>query len=544
MQNFRRMIALAGKRRRSEEGHVINLPAATSVAVSASAKLKFAGAFAVSRSVAERVRTSLDNLTASAEARRQQIEQQRLLQHQAVDDRAAALQALVYDESALRTSHLERQLIDTDKADDALRAEQSVFESPSTALTQSIALLPSVAVAAEEIAVQLDPAPVLYAISRFGIVFGAQPFTMLFDRAFALLIGRDGKNDAVAAFTMFEDAAVHGNTRAMGYAATQLYRGFGIKQDKVRARQMYTEAAKHGDLYSRAMVILLDKRVAEYGEALSLVRHAASTGHVLAEFNLGVCFQKGIGCDINNQAAVEWFRRSADQGYAIAQSALAMCYYSGTGVPKDRVKAASLYRLAADQGFALAQFNLGVCLEKGKGVDKDPVQAVMWCRRAADQGYARAQLFIANYFESSVKDVVQAAVWYRRAADQSNAVAQNILGICYSTGTGVDKDPVQAAMWFTRAAEQGDAIAQQNLGSIFYHGDGVGILVDYAQAVKWFTLAAAQGRASAHYYMGLCYSKGRGVAKCLVNAVSSLQCAADLGNDNAMQCLVCIQAVL
>jgi uncharacterized protein len=532
------MLLIAGKRRRSDDTMATNLPAATA----SFAKQTFAGAFAMSRSVAERVHTSLDNLTASAEARRQQIEQQRLLQHEAVDARAAALQALVRDESALRTSHLERQLIDTDKADDALRAEQSVFESPSAVLTQRIALLPSIAVDVDTIAVQLDPAPVLYAISQFGVVFGAQPATMLFDKGFALLLGRDGKKDAVAAFTTFEDAAVHGNTTAMGYAATQLYRGFGIKQDKVRAQQIYTEAAKHGDLYSRAMVIVLNKRAAEYGKALSLVRHAASTGHVLAEYFLGVCFQKGIGCDINNQAAVEWFQRSADQSYAIAQSALAMCYYSGTGVQKDRVKAASLYELAADQGFALAQFNVGVSFEKGEGVEKDPVRAAVWCRRAADQGYARAQLFIGNYFETSVKDVVHAAVWYRRAADQSNAAAQNILGICYRLGTGVDKDPVQAAMWFTRAAEQGDAIAQQNLGSLFYHGDGVS--KDYVQAVKWFTLAAAQGRASAHYYMGLCYSKGRGVAKCLVHAVSSLQCAADLGNDNAMQCLVNIQAVL
>ncbi len=516
-----------GKRRRSEDA-----PSDT-----------FLGAFAALRSIADRVQTALVNLTTSTEARRQQIAQQRLHQHEAVDGRAAALQALVRDESLVRTSHLERQLCDIGKAEDALRQEQSVLESPSDELTQSITLLPSVAVEVDTIAVQLDPAPVLHAISQFGVVFGAQPATMLFDRAFALLLGRDGKKDAAAAFTTFEDAAAQGNTTAMGYAATLLYHGFGIKQDKVRAQQMYTEAAKHGDLYSRAMAILLDKRVAEYGDVFLFLRHAASTGHVMAADDLGVCFYNGLACESKSDAAADYFRQAADQGYAVAQLALATCYENGTGVEKNLVQAASLYRLAADQGYARAQFDLGMCFKKGRGVDKDPMQAAVWCQRAADQGDAEAQRVLAACFKSGVgvnKDIVQAAVWFRRAADQGDAIAQNELGVCYNDGNGVGKDPIQAAMWYCRAADQGYANAQLNIGRKFYQGAGV--IKDFVQAVKWFTLAAAQGNASAHHKMGVCYETGNGVAKSWGNALSSYQRAADLGNDMAKQRLAKFEA--
>jgi TPR repeat protein len=536
---------MAGKRRRSEEALAVNLPAASAVAVAVTSfKTTFAGAFATLRSVAERVHTTLVNLTASTEARRQQIEQQRLHQHAAVDVRAAALQALVCDESTVRTSHLERQLCDIGKAEDALREEQTILESPSNEITQRLALLPSVAVEVDTIDVQLDPTSVFHAISKFGVVFGAQPASMLFDRAFALFVGRDGVQNAAAAFSMFEDAAAQGNATAMGYAAEQLFRGFGVKEDPARAQKMYKEAATKGDLYSRTMVIWLDKRVAKYGDAFSMLWHAASIGHVLATFELGVCFDEGVGCEIDKTASAEWFRRSSDQGYAIAQSQLATCYNNGNGgVEQDNVKAVALYRLAADQGYAKAQFDVGACFRNGEGVTKDPVQAAVWFQRAADQGHAEAQRTLATCLKNGVgveKNVVQSAVWYRRAAEQGDAEAQNALGLCYSDGKGVDKDPVQAAVWYARAAEQGYAVAQSNLGSRFYFG--VGVAKDYTQAVKWLTLAAAQDTSTAHGLLGLCYTTGNGVAKSLVNALLSYQRAADLGNEDAKKDLAKIQA--
>jgi TPR repeat protein len=537
---------MAGKRRRSEEGLAVNLPAAT--AVSSSAKPPFIGALSALRSVSERVHAALVNVTASTESRRQQIEQQRLHQHVAADVRAAALQQLVCDEGTVRTSHLERQLVDTDNLLEKLLSEQSVLESPSAELTQSIALLPSVAVEADSIAVELDSAPVLHAISKFGVVFGAQPASMLFDKGFALLVGRDGVKNAPAAFAMFEDAAAQGNTTAMGYAAEQVYRGFGVKQDTARAQQMYETAARNGDLYSRARVIHIAKRVAEHKDAFSMLFHAMKTGHVLATFELGICRKNGVGCKIFKQVAAQWFQRSSDQGYAIAKSELAACYVEGTGVEKNFVKAAALYQLAANQGYAIAQWNLGVCFQDGRGVAPNPVQAVAWYQRAADQGCALAQRSLAHCYKMGVGvgdcsefGLGLAVMWYRRAAEQGDAVAQVQLGLCFQQGSrGIKKDHVQAAMWFHRAADQGDAFAQGNLGQCFYFG--LGVAKDFVQAVKWLTLAAAQGDALAHYCMGLCYTTGNGVEKNLLAAISSYQRAADLGNEDAKQRLAKIHA--
>jgi TPR repeat protein len=533
----------AGKRHRSEEGPAVNLPAATAIAVSAFAKLPFAGAFDALRSVADRVQAVLDNLTASTEARRQQIDQQRLHQHEAVDVRAAALEALVRDESLIRKSHLERQLCDIGKTEDVLRQEQIVLESPSAELTQSIALLPFVAVEVDTIEVQLDPAPVLHAISTFGVVFGTQPATMLFDRAFALLIGRDGVQNAATAFATFEDAAAQGNTVAAGYAASQLHAGFSVAKNETWAKKMFVDASIRGDIYSRAMVIVLEERAEKYGDAFSLFRQAASNKHVVAEYFVGLCFQKGIGCNIHEKSAAEWLQRSADQGYAIAQSALATCFENGTGVEKNFVQAAALYRSAAERGFSTAQYHLGLCYAHGIGVEQDPVQAVFWYERAADQGCANAQCNFATCLYNGVgvnKDFVRAAWWYTCAAEQGNAAAQFNLGVCNATGNGVKKDTAKAVVWYTRAADQGNANAQTNLGKCYSRG--VGVVVDAVQAVKWFARAAEQGNAAALFYMGGCHVTGNGVDKSLVKAISFFERAAVLGYDKAVRCLKKIEA--
>ena len=56
---------------------------------------------------------------------------------------------------------------------------------------------------------------------------------------------------------------------------------------------------------------------------------------------------------------MELYQQAADQGYLPAICDLGLCYELGMGVEMDKLRAAELYREAADQDYAPAQCNLG-----------------------------------------------------------------------------------------------------------------------------------------------------------------------------------------
>lgn len=168
----------------------------------------------------------------------------------------------------------------------------------------------------------------------------------------------------------------------------------------------------------------------DYATALQLVRPLAVEGDAMAQYNLGVLYQRGRGVPQDTDAALKWYRLAAAQGEAAAQNNLGAMYESGDGVPQDYSEALNLYRLAAVQGYAEAQTNLG-------------------------DMYADGHCVPQNYAE--------ALKLYRLAAAQGVAAAQNNLGAMYERGHGVSQDYNEALKWYRKAAEGGNVTAHQNL---------------------------------------------------------------------------------
>ena len=212
-------------------------------------------------------------------------------------------------------------------------------------------------------------------------------------------------------------------------------------------------------------------------------------------YNIGYDYYNGTNGKQNDYSeAVKWYRKAAEQGDATAQYNLGVCYEKGRGVPQDYSEAVKWYRKAAEQGDATAQYNLGVCYDKGRGVPQDYSEAVKWYRKAAEQGdmYAQNNLGYCYYNGQGVsQDYSEVVKWYRKAAEQGYARAQCNLGLCYFWGLGVPKDYSEAVKWYRKAAEQGNKYAQNNLGNCYYNGWGVP--EDYSEAVKWYRKAAEQG---------------------------------------------------
>lgn len=68
-------------------------------------------------------------------------------------------------------------------------------------------------------------------------------------------------------------------------------------------------------------------------------------------------------------------------------------------------------------------------------------------------------------------------------ANQGNADAQNLIGINYAEGEGVEKDDREAIKWFFKSVEQGNTFAACNLA--LHYGSGRGIKKNTVQSLKW-----------------------------------------------------------
>ena len=83
---------------------------------------------------------------------------------------------------------------------------------------------------------------------------------------------------------------------------------------------------------------------------LAACRHLADQGDAIAEYRLGVLYDKGQGVPQDHVEAARWYRKAADHGYADGQSILGTLYLAGLGVPQDYVQAYMWLTLAAVQG--------------------------------------------------------------------------------------------------------------------------------------------------------------------------------------------------
>ena len=75
----------------------------------------------------------------------------------------------------------------------------------------------------------------------------------------------------------------------------------------------------------------------------SLGAKAAEQGCAISQFNLGLCYEKGMGIAKDEKKAFAWYNKSASQGYANAQAKVASCYEKGIGTNIDARKAVEIY---------------------------------------------------------------------------------------------------------------------------------------------------------------------------------------------------------
>lgn len=137
-----------------------------------------------------------------------------------------------------------------------------------------------------------------------------------------------------------------------------------------------------------------------------LSRLATNEEKPWAQYNMGVCYNEGLGVAVDEKTAVLWFHKAAGQKFTKAYYMLGWHYFNGRGVTKNYTVAVKWLQKGADDGDAEAQGFLGLCYKNGSGVEQNDQDAEKWMRKAAEQNDSIAQYHLAIYFTKAKQEAI------------------------------------------------------------------------------------------------------------------------------------------
>ena len=149
----------------------------------------------------------------------------------------------------------------------------------------------------------------------------------------------------------------------------------------------------------------------------------ARNGNALAENNLGVMYQRGLGVAQDFQKARSWFEKAANQDLAEAKVNLGLLYFDGSGVAQDYEKAFSFFSAAARAQIPEALHMLGLQMYSGLGVPVDFREAFQHFKDSAVLGYPESQYMLAYMYQAGDLGRERpdlAYVWSKIAVDYSD----------------------------------------------------------------------------------------------------------------------------
>ena len=267
--------------------------------------------------------------------------------------------------------------------------------------------------------------------------------------------GNGVPQDYAEAANWYRLAAKQGNAFAKKSLGVMYGKGQGVPQDFAEAIKWFRLAAEQGSVRAkkafRALAPLLAQQgmkkpsvIADYQKgwdaylrwyefttenyvaAIKKWKPLAEQGDALAQYNLGVVYEKGLGVSKDHKEAEKWLLLSAKQGNADAQFALGKRYQFGSN--RNELEREKWWRLAAEQGHPEAQYRVSRAYKYGTDYPKDKKEGMKWLRLAAENGSIDAQIDMGG----GSKDEAEKLKWYRLAAEQLSGNGLSHLASMYS----------------------------------------------------------------------------------------------------------------
>jgi TPR repeat protein len=205
-------------------------------------------------------------------------------------------------------------------------------------------------------------------------------------------------------------------------------------------------------------------------------REAAIAGDMKAQSQLGLHYENGeYDLPKDNAEAVKWYRKAAEQDYRPAQFNLGVCLQKGKGVEQNIVEAYRWFTLSRRPGGpGSGHFMIDMSHAKLKELEGQLTEqqiAEAWASAETVSNDPLAQWTLGRSHASGKADgepdFAEAVKWYRKAAEQNYLLAQIDLGVCLALGLGVEENLVEGYMWVYLAMtgggpqEANDAAAQK-----------------------------------------------------------------------------------
>ena len=319
----------------------------------------------------------------------------------------------------------------------------------------------------------------------------------------------------------------------------------GVKTIVAAARSGHAPARTYlGEFYTMGLLVPYESE-----SAFRLFLKSASENHVAAYYAIAQCYQHGMGVEVDQGKAANWFRRVVQAGVdqpelldSESMRAVGLCYRDGTGTTKSYATSAMWLLKAAKAGSPRALFELADFYVNGIGVPQNDRKAFALYLKSAYAGFTQACLAVSRHYrygKGVVANADEADRWIDIAHDQFEEEARvgslhaQVSLYRYKRQGVIRSDEDDGMKWLTMAADKGYPDALTLLGGALATGNG--IQRDTERAVHLLRQAAAAHDGGAHFHLFQMTQHGIGTPRDPQAAWEHLRLAADAGNMEAMQ---------
>jgi len=301
--------------------------------------------------------------------------------------------------------------------------------------------------------------------------------------------------------TLLDTAQKMHSPRAMSNIALMLIENNRKMQDQVAA----------------GAVLEIDEE--EIPTSLTLLKRAADLGFTKAITNLGICYLKGIGVDLDEQEAKKCFEEASNKKdplaiYFVSYLKLRDAFLKDPTNQNYQLKeyqdaADCLHYVLIDDPYNdQCHYYLGYLYENGLGVDLDYTTAIKHYRKAVELSKDKNALACFKYGSMLYSgngngNFIQkdkALEYFVKAAELNDKNALNVMGVLYEKGEeSITKNPEKALKYYTQAACLGSKEAKFNLGSLLLNNPETEPFIksEGEEAIKYIIEAAKKGHETA-----------------------------------------------
>ncbi len=272
----------------------------------------------------------------------------------------------------------------------------------------------------------------------------------------------------------------------------------GHEKNKREAVKWYRELAerKRPNAYY-PLAHLLANVLNQQNEALRWYLKAADSGHVEAQYEVGLRFKEGsYGCTVDRDKATFYFKKAAIGGHLEGQFSYALCLKESMRVAQDRIDATHFFKMAADRGHIEAQYQYAQLKEKDS-----PQDASRYYKKAADSRHIEAQYRFAMLQEKIAPQI--AYEYYKKAATKNHKLAQYA---CIRYQLKYQCDLEQCLYFCELLQNEKDFSFQFVLARLL--DSGIAGKTDKKTAYSCYEIASKRGHQLALYYMAVLLEQG------------------------------------